>query len=79
MGDDEKDGKLEEILQCKDLTNYMPRTLSDNGNEFGFAEKAALRDQVSVAECPPDILKPFRKKTPKKIAVNLIKNQYNLR
>nr|CAB3262746.1 uncharacterized protein LOC100182645 [Phallusia mammillata] len=79
LGDEEKDGKLEEILQCKDLTRYMPKEVTENGNTLEFAEKAALRECVSIAESPPDILKPFRPKTPKKIAVNLIKQQYNIR
>uniref|UniRef100_H2Z858 Uncharacterized protein n=1 Tax=Ciona savignyi TaxID=51511 RepID=H2Z858_CIOSA len=79
LGEEEKDGKLEEILQCKDLTRYMPKNESENGVSMEFAEKAALRETVTAAESPPDILKPFRPKTPKKIAVNLINQQYNIR
>ena len=57
----------------------MPKKETENGISMEFAEKAAFRESVSVAESPPDILKPFRSKTPKKIAVNLIKQQYNIR
>ncbi|CAK8689423.1 unnamed protein product [Clavelina lepadiformis] len=79
VGEEEKEGKLEEILQCKNLTRYMPKKETENGISMEFAEKAAFRESVSAAESPPDILKPFRSKTPKKIAVNLIKQQYNIR
>lgn len=79
MGGDEKNGKLEEILQCKDLTNYLPKSLTDSGNSLEFAEKADLLETVTTAKSPPDILNRFRAKTPKKIAINLIKQQYNIR
>jgi len=75
----EQEGKLEEILQCKDLTKYLPRTSTDNGNTMEFADKASLRETVTSATCPPDILKQFRAKTPNKIAINLIRQQYNIR
>ncbi|XP_078484956.1 uncharacterized protein LOC144744359 [Ciona intestinalis] len=79
LGEEEKDGKLEEILKCKDLTKYMPKSETENGVSMEFAEKAALRETIKEAKSPPDILTPFRPKTPKKIAVNLIHQQYNIR
>ena len=44
-----------------------------------LADKAALAETVAAASCPPDILKKFKAKTPKKIAINLIRQQYNIR
>ena len=79
VGEDEKGGKLEEILQCKDLTSYLPKNLTENGNSMEYVEKASLQETVAAAKCPPDILCRFRPKTPKKIAINLIKQQYNIR
>nr|XP_039263348.1 uncharacterized protein LOC120339317 [Styela clava]XP_039263350.1 uncharacterized protein LOC120339317 [Styela clava] len=78
-GDGEKDGKLEQILQCRDLTKYIPKVQTENGNSLEFAEKAKLQECVNVAKNPTDILGVLRPKTPKKIASNLIKQQYNIR
>lgn len=79
LGEESKDGKLERILNCRDLSRYMPREMTDNGNSMEYAEKAMLREIVTAAKQPPDILAPLRKKTPKKIARNLILQQYNIR
>ena len=79
LGEGEEDGKLEEILECKDLTNYLPKSITESGNSLEYAEKAYLRETVATAKSPPDILNRFRSKTPKKIAINLIKQQYNIR
>jgi len=79
LGEEAKDGKLERILKCRDLSRYLPKQVTENGNVLQLAEKAEMREIVSSAQCPPDILSRLKSKTPKSVAVNLILQQYNIR